>query len=319
LAALSAFEKYLLVLEAFTHKADHMLTAQDPYLLEKLELSERQVLRILDEMERVCDPIVSLENTRPKKFKLLKPIDLFEEAFANTDDLGWLFELAKEKDPEVFSRLSNYSRHTEHIYQLHNTPFEDLEDIETKQSFRHLKTAVKNREYRNITFYDGKCFNDVKCLKLLFMEGNWYLAYVTTEGKLRLGRINFIKEVAYASKSASFQPSSVQEEMRFLKKQLQNPFTLYGKSTQTATLKALPKIAHYFDKGMKPFLSSQKFLEKFDDGSVRFEVIYTQPMEILPLIQKWMPDLIIESPASLQKTYTDKLQQALAHYDQNIS
>ena len=313
MAISSSIAKYMTVIDAFTKKTDRILTSKDPVLVEKLELSTRQISRILEELTETFDAIVRIEHTRPIQYKLTKPIDLLEKAFENSDELGWLYELVKEKDPEVFAKLGKYSRYTEHIYQFQNTPFEELESIETKQSFNHLKAAVRNREYRNITFKDKKEIYDVKCLKLLFLEGNWYIAYVTSEDKLKLGRISFIESVTYSTKSSSYQSSSVEKQMRFLKEKLQNPFTLFEKETQTARLKALPKIAHYFDEGMKPFLSSQKFIKKYDDGSVLFEVSFTQPLEVLPLVQKWMPDLIIVNPESLKQTYQEKLKQALSY------
>ena len=46
---------------------------------------------------------------------------------------------------------------------------------------------------------------------------------------------------------------------------------------------------------MKKFLQSQKFIEELEDGSVIFSLEYTQPLEILPFIQQWMPYMIIEN------------------------
>ena len=59
-------------------------------------------------------------------------------------------------------------------------------------------------------------------------------------------------------------------------------------------IRALPETAYYFDEGMKKFLSSQTFVEKLDDGSVIFTLSYTQPLEVLPFIQRWLPYLILE-------------------------
>ncbi len=311
----NTLKKYIIALNELTNRSDSTITAHDPRLKELLNKSERQIDRILEELSDVFDAIVIKANTRPKEYKLLKPIDLFEEAFKKHDDLGWLFELLQEKDPAIFDKLTNKAEIDHDIYQFKNTPFEDLESIESQKTFQHLKTAVKNREYRNLTFNDGKKFNDVKCLKLIFMEGNWYLAYITNENLLKFGRINFIKKVEYSKNISSFQPSSVTKEINFLKTALQNPFTLHGKQTQIATLKALPSIAQYFEKDMKKFLSSQKFIKKESDGSIIFEVSYTQEMEILPFVQKWMPDLIIQEPKELQQNYKNKLERALKNYD----
>lgn len=103
--------------------------------------------------------------------------------------------------------------------------------------------------------------------------------------------------------------------MRFLEKQLQNSMTLYGKEKKRATLKATPCIARYFEKEMKVFLSTQKYKSTLEDGSVIFSVDYTQELEILPFIQKWLPDLVILEPQELKDAYTNKLQNTLNNHN----
>ncbi len=145
------------------------------------------------------------------------------------------------------------------------------------------------------------------------MDNNWYLAFIDDEEKLRFARISFIDKVDYASNSGSFQKVSVQKQMQFLESSVQNSLTLYGVTPHTATIKAMPNIAKYFDENMKIFLSSQKFQKKLEDGSVLFTLSYTQELEILPFIQKWMPDLIILEPKELKKAYNEKLSTAIAN------
>ena len=48
--------------------------------------------------------------------------------------------------------------------------------------------------------------------------------------------------------------------------------------------------------------------EKRDkDGSVLFTLEYTQALEILPFVQKWLPDLVIVEPEELREAYIHKL------------
>jgi len=62
---------------------------------------------------------------------------------------------------------------------------------------------------------------------------------------------------------------------------------------------------------MKRHLKSQTFIKKNSDGSVEFSLEYTQPIEVLPLIKKWLPDLKILSPQSLEDVLRQDLQQYL--------
>ena len=91
--------------------------------------------------------------------------------------------------------------------------------------------------------------------------------------------------------------------------------TLFNKPKKIAKIKAKKNIARYFEDGMKVFLSSQKFLEREEDGSVIFTLEYTQELEILPFIQKWLPDLIILEPQELKDSYLKKLSYAMTNHN----
>ena len=66
-----------------------------------------------------------------------------------------------------------------------------------------------------------------------------------------------------------------------------------------------------YDDGMKKFLSTQTYKRRSDDGSIIFTLEYTQPLEILPFIQKWLPDLVILEPRELRDEYLKKLDRAV--------
>ena len=91
--------------------------------------------------------------------------------------------------------------------------------------------------------------------------------------------------------------------------------TLYGSEKKVATIKATPAIAKYFDNGMKRFLPSQTFVSKEPDASVIFTLEYTQELEVLPFIQKWLPELVILEPLELRDAYVKKLNLTLENHD----
>ena len=301
-------KRVLFILEEFHMRENNILDAYDKRLLDECNLSSKQMGRLLDEIAEELDSINIVKMGRKKAYKLLKPMDIFIETFRNSNDISWIFNMAHDGDPEVFKELEQFTKKTKHIFQFHNTPFEDTETLEEKEIFKTLKRAVKNREYLKITFKGkDKPLDNLKCLKLIFMEGNWYLAYVDEKEQCRFGRVSFMDKIDYATKKEFFHLSSVKIHLKFLQN-IQNSMTLYAFPKQKARLKAVGDAAKYFDKEMKPFLSSQKFKEVLEDGSVIFTVEYTQDMEILPFIQKWLPNLIILEPKSLKETYRDFLQ-----------
>ncbi|HHB93701.1 MAG TPA: WYL domain-containing protein [Campylobacterales bacterium] len=245
--------------------------------------------------------------------------DIFEEFIKNSEDISQLFLMAQEFDPYIFKELekgtlSKISTSKE-VFLFKNSIMETIQDKKSKEIFKKLKVAIANHEYRDITYTYNKTteHKNMKCIKLIFMDNNWYVVLVDETKKLLFRRLSFIDRVDYASKNA-FQKKDIEPYLNFLK-QAQNSMSLYGVKPKIATIKATPKIAIYFEKEMKKFLPSQKFQKKLDDGSIIFTLNYTQELEILPFIQKWLPDLIIVEPKELREAYAKKLKMALGDYD----
>lgn len=314
MAELNTFQKYKVILDEFVLRQDKTLTAYDAVLKDKLALQPKQIDRLLFELSTESDSIVLLEGEKRKTYKLIKPIDLFIEAFENSHDIGWFFSMAHDADPEIFESLAQYTNQHKNLYMFKNTPFEDVSSFESKEVFKRLKTAVELHEYRKIKFiHNEKEYDNLKCLKLIFMDNNWYIAFVDNEEKLRFGRISFIESVNYATLT-SYQLPKVEKQIKFLET-VQNSMTIYDVPIKIATIKATKNIARYFENDMKIFLSSQKFLKKQEDGSVIFTLEYTQELEILPFIQKWLPELIILGPQELRNSYLQKLSLAINRYN----
>jgi predicted DNA-binding transcriptional regulator YafY len=310
---MKAEEKVIVLLEHLYKEA--MADPHDTHLQEKIDnLSAKQITRDLRALAARFDSIVETKEGRRVVFKLVKPVDILAEAFKSDKlGLGMLFEMAKAGMPDIFDEFTDVALRTNKPYLFFHTPFEDIETLENDDNFKSLKNAVERHEYRHIFLKGGKSFKDVKPVKLIFSEGNWYIAYV--DGKeLRMSRINFIDKVVYATKNG-YRPSEIEHYLSWLETKFQNPFSRYDKKRKTATLYARPNIAFYFQEGMKRFFPTQRFLEKTEENGVRFSVDYTQPMEILPFIRRWMPDLIIEAPQELVDAHKESLRKALDVYE----
>ncbi|PHS36854.1 MAG: hypothetical protein COB07_12060 [Sulfurovum sp.] len=303
-------KRTLLILEAF-HKRK-TLDSYDEALLGEFGIDPRQLGRLLSGVEKAVDSIEIIKTGRRKSYRLIESVDIFTEIIEKSNDIGWLFNMAYDSDPTIFKDLEKFSKKDKDIYLFKNTPFEDTTTLEAKETFKRLKTAVEHREYRKITF-KGSVQDNLKCLKMVYMENNWYIAYVNSNDKLLFSRISFIKSVDDTAKMGSFQRSTVQKHLKFLEN-IQNSMTLYGKTKKTATIKAIGNARKYFDEGVKLRLSSQKFVKKLDDGSIIFTVEYTQAMEVLPLIQGWLPNLIILEPEDLKEYYIERLHQTIDNH-----
>jgi len=305
---ITTIRKYNIILEEFNLAQDKTLTAYDEALTSRLSLSVKQIGRLLADLESEFDAIVKLEGRKRVTYKLIKPVDLFVETFEHTDNIDWFFHLAHDADPEIFQALESYTNKNKYVYKFINQPFEDIDKLKSNGILKKLEVAVKLREYRKIKFSDIDVIDNLKCLKLLFIDNNWYIATSREDDNVYLSRVSFIKDVSYATNINSFQKSSVKKQMKFIENHIQNSLTRYDLPAKIATIKVTPEKAKYFEKGMKKFLLSQTFKEKLNDGSIIFTLKYTQSIEILPFIQKWLPHLVILEPQELREEYKNNLQ-----------
>lgn len=307
MADITTIRKYNIILEEFSLSQDKTLTAYDEALTNRLSQGTKQLGRLLADLESEFDAIIKIEGKKRDTYKLIKPVDLFVETFEHTDNIDWFFHMAHDADPEIFKALEGYTNKNKHVYKFINMPFEDIEELKSNGILKKLEVAVKLGEYRKIKFTGLEAIDNLRCLKLIFIDNNWYIATSGEDDKVWLSRVSFIEEVSYTANSKKFPKASVKKQMDFIDNHIQNSLTRYDIPVKSATIKATPEKARYFEKGMKKFLSSQKFKEKLDDGSVVFTLEYTQPLEILPFIQKWLPHLVILEPQELKEEYINNL------------
>ncbi len=301
-------QHYKTIMIEFQKRADKSLTAYD--LEDKLGKSPKQIERYIEELQCEFHNIIDIKIGRKKGYRLIDSFDIFIEAFNSFKDLDELLYLAQESNPELFRKMEYQKQGDESPYLFRSSIFEK---VENRDIFNRLKVAIKYNEYRVIKFFDEEKRLEVKCIKIAFVDNNWYLVYVDSKDILKLGRISFIEEMENATK-VSYQKRSIKKHLDRLNANLQNSMTLFDIKPKTATLKATPSIAKYFEKNMKKFLSSQEYKKIQNDGSVLFTLEYTQELEIFPFIQKWMPDLIILEPQSLKDAYIKKLNEAILNH-----
>lgn len=304
-----------IIIEEFEKAQDKTLTAYNEALQKRLNLGPKQIIRDLEELESKVASIVELpsKGRKRKTFKMISPVDLFVETFEETEDIDWFFHMIHSADPKIFKALENYTNQNPAVYKFINTLSEDIENLKKNNVFRNLKTAVSQNEYRKIKYYgNDKEFDNLRCLRLLYIDNNWYLSTVADDNKLRLNRISFIEKVDYATNMSSFQLSKLKKQIDFLENKMQNSLTLYDEPVETATLRIDSEKARYFGENMKKFMSTQKYQETLPDGSIIFTLEYTQPLEILPFIQGWLPHLTILEPQELKDAYIENLNNVLS-------
>ena len=305
------------------------LFGQDESLKDAQKANERKLRRYLEDIEKLYGHILVLE----KKQKDLsdRKVNVYRVAnkkdishvlkffMQQSSDLRWILQMLHEQDASLLHELEADTRKSienemskdADIFLFNSQPFELLESDHLKKIFAILKCAVKEHEYRTISYEykNSEVLQEAKCLKLIYTQNNWYLAVETSEAKFRLLRLHFIKEIGYAKKS-NFQKSVLDKYSDYFAR-FENAMSLFTQEVQVAHLKVAPFIAIYFQEGMKPFFKSQKHIKTYEDGSIEFSVNFTQPLEILPFVKQWLPGMQILSPDSLKKTLVYELQSAI--------
>jgi hypothetical protein len=281
-------------------------TANDKGLAELLgNCSKRKVLRLLNYLADNDGVLHKETAARPYKYRL-KNKDFIVDTLTQKEaiDLQYALEFSSEGfSQDSIKLIKRIFESNSEVVDGHLTSFEDLKDANLSNKYNELLEVIKHRYYTKLIFKPATVYDEAKCIKMLFIDNNWYVAFEYFDRKykkkkFKLGRlsflqsIEFLKENRYSGKNR-FQQKEVERYLDFIAN-MQNAFTLYGVAPKTVTIKALPEVSQYFKEGMKKFFKSQRFIEELKDGSVVFSLQYTQPLEILPFIQKWMPSLIVE-------------------------
>jgi hypothetical protein len=298
----------------------------DAQLLDELKIKERTLRRYTEDIKDLFPETFVTENKLIGQGKrstgVLRVSDkskdvitVLEYLLKNSNDIGWLITLLNENDPNLLNEfekeISRQVKEDSKVFLFKTNPLEALQDEPSKRYLGELRSAVMRREYRDIRYkYIGEVENlmDSKCLKIVFTDGNWYLAIEDNKENFRLLRVAFIVSL---SKSSKNHQSKILDKYKTHFNKIQNAMSLPSEPFQRAVLKASPKVSIYFRKGMKSFFSSQKLNETMSDGSVIFSIDFTQDMEILPFIKRWLPDIEILEPKSLRDKFKDELKAAL--------
>ncbi len=208
-------------------------------------------------------------------------------------------------DQDEFPMIKQIRRESKIYYHIHEKPIEIL----NSSFLDDIKEAISQRRYVNLTFCEIKPrdLEMVKPLKIVFAEGNWYLAVVTKNYKFNYGfkffRINFVTHLKLL-------PQTFQREIEAEKfiEDFQSLFQNYKDRNYEVTLRIDAMIARYFR--VKKHLKSQRIIETKENGDMIMTYQINNDMELLPLIKKWLPYIKVLSPKSLD----DRIKKDVAHY-----
>lgn len=165
---------------------------------------------------------------------------------------------------------------------------------------RTLETCVRMREWVKICYKGGKmaCY-PVRPLKIVWVEGFWYLLALTDDDKLLKFRLEKI--------------SSAQEMSKFFKynknteKILHESTNIWFESNRplAVRLQVSAECGKYFKH--KVYLPLQKVEEELKNGDIVLSCKAAKEEEILPTILHWLPHIKVISPGILHKRVKEVL------------
>ncbi|MCT7471004.1 WYL domain-containing protein [Aliarcobacter cryaerophilus] len=215
------------------------------------------------------------------------------------------FDISNKFDENTRKFVNKIQKQYSQSYTIKQNPFEKL-SLKRDLLF-DIKNAIKNNRYTKIEYESDKkyIFDEAKILKIIFAEGNFYIAILTKEelnNGFKFLRLNFISDIKLYSNS--FKKDI---EAEYFIKNFQTLFSSYKEKTYEVILKINPSVKRFFLQ--KKFLSSQKIIENKEYLTLSFEI--TNDMEILPLVKKWLPNIKIISPKTLKDKFNEELKSYL--------
>ena len=184
------------------------------------------------------------------------------------------------------------------------------EDIKPRQrDFDRLQQAIE--QHRRIEFHytkagkeDGKYYR-LDPYRLLNKNGIWYLVGLSADdGGERTFCFSQIR--AINEKAETFTPDEA-----LLAKIDNSDSIYYGNQLAEIIIRVNAHAAPYFLR--RSLLPNQELIRKLDDGGLLLACKNVNEMEVVPIVQYWIPHLSIISPGDIQ----DKMLARLKHYLEN--
>lgn len=165
---------------------------------------------------------------------------------------------------------------------------------------RTLEECVRGREWVTICYKGGSmaCY-PVRPLKLMWVEGFWYLLSLTDDDKLlkfRLEKISSAKEMGKFFKYDKNIDKTLKESTNVWFEK-ERPLSVQ--------LEVSAECAHFFKQ--KNYFPLQKLEKELKDGRIILSCKAAKEEEILPTILHWLPHIKVLFPASLHKRVKDVL------------
>ena len=196
---------------------------------------------------------------------------------------------------KLFEKLEESLKNS--IYKLPS-----IETIEENQAdIIKVKNAIKTKTKIECIYNDKK--RELYPLKILNLDSFWYLInYDLKYNEIRRYHLNSIKSVELQDDTEF---DFDEEIIRGFDNAINAYFEPHVKPF-AIELFLDKKVSKYFLR--KPINQTQRVLKTYEDESIDIEVFITDFMEIIPLIQSYLPYILVISPDELNKIIKTNLE-----------
>ncbi len=226
-----------------------------------------------------------------------------------------LYENFKAENSELLKALKLDSSS---VYQIENSSYEQLKP-KSLEILEALESAIINRT--NITLTHHKpheevyVFKECHVLKILYLEDNWYITVNTMQNYhksnpkscFRLMRISFIEKITKSRSEPKTFHSDNREKIKAEKFMhlLQTPFSKIHNPPYPVIVEVSDYALVYFKS--KQYLPTQRIFKNSDNSHTYIEFTVTDDMEVMLLIQQWIPHLKVIEPLRIKEKISEKM------------
>lgn len=257
-------------------------------LAQKYQVSRRTIMRDVDErlaflpLEKQAGhyrlSVNYLGRLSYKDIRNFAQISGIAKLYPNLD-VSFLREILDERATQVYS-VKGYT-------------FEDA------TQFEYLISQIKQyiQEQREISFVYKGGSRQVKPYQIVHHRGCWYLAAVKDD-ELKAYRLSRMSDVVLSN-------VSFESNVTISEKIANSESIWFGKDQIEVILKVKSAVAsHFLSRSLLP---EQQLIKELEQGDLLLSSKVVSPMQILPLVRYWIPNISIVSPEGWQGELEDGL------------
>jgi predicted DNA-binding transcriptional regulator YafY len=227
----------------------------------------------------------------------LSKVNFLQKTFLSSEELA-IISILKAKSKDKYSD-DNLSLKTNLLFDkfedsLKNSIYENLsmESIENnKIEIIQIRNAIKSKNEIECIYNDKP--RNLYPLKILNLNSFWYLINYDLEyEEIRRYHLNSIKNIEILENEFEFDEEII--------KGFNNAINAYFEPHIAPFVVELfldKKVSRYFLR--KPINKTQRILKTYEDDSCDIEIYITDFMEIIPIIQSYLPYIMVVSPEDL--------------------